>query len=214
MATLFGHNQLHYDSMGYGMIELLSKVSSEAWTALGVALFAFIGVWWTGRSNYRQLELRLSHEDAQLKMRLVHEDRVRLQQIKRERLEELYTKLSQWETENIKMDIQLSLLLTNAINLDQYTENMSVFSTERTDFSRIVMLGGIYGHSFQSVLDGLIEINRELSMFLAQCLLLHTQSQINQSHRNEFSSMPPRRGAAVEALKKEIVKAAKEIEIL
>ena len=101
------------------ILELISKVPSEAWVGLlGVivgAVLSIFGVWLTNRSNIKQLKIQLNHEKF-----------TKETEIKRERLEELYILVSQWLNVMFGHSLKLSLVMRGDIDYNQYLDQVKI----------------------------------------------------------------------------------------
>ncbi len=139
------------------MIEILQKVPSEAWIGLsGVIIGAFIsilGFWLTNRANISQLQLQLNHEKETHKKNL-----------NRERLEELYVLIGNWQNAMFVNSISLSSVMKGETTYNEHIDSMIKNSSSKTsDFTRLEMIVNLYAHSIKSEYDKIIGARSELN---------------------------------------------------
>jgi len=139
------------------LLEVLSKVSSEAWVGLlgvvvGTALSTF-GVWLTNRANIKQLNTQLDHEKTT-------NSNLR----KKEKLEELYILIDKWLSGMFSDYLILSLVMRGEIDYNQYfDQKIESGDKNNVDFTRLGMIVDIYGHelqpSYKAIMDARSELN-------------------------------------------------------
>ncbi|MFK3642363.1 hypothetical protein [Pseudomonas protegens] len=151
------------------LIEILEKVPTEAWVTLfGVilgSLLTTLGVWLTNKSNERQAVLRMKHE-SELSRGVV----------RKERLEELFSLVFEWESllrdEYAFYDVRLmqkgALLGFSALDRPvQISEDA---------FTRINMISTIYG-------DGVLQYyNSASDAVLALRRIWHSYDMAEEKH--------------------------------
>lgn len=138
------------------MFELLTKAPSEAWIGLlGViigAALSLLGSWLTNKSNIRQLQIQLKHDEQ-----------VKNKNLKRERFEELYILLEHWSNRIFSNYIFLDLVVKGQIDYNAYLDKI-IDNTEKQDFKRIEMIINIYGkelkEAYIDVLTSLEKYNK------------------------------------------------------
>lgn len=183
--------------------ETISAAPAEAWVGLiGVifgALLASFTAWLTSRASRKQLKMQLKHEERMQRKRLT-----------KERLEELYSLLSEWELQNNFSNIQLSLVISGNAPIQQFKDAMASIE-EHADFNRIVMIAGVYGQSFKPAFEEFQEARNELIFAVRQGLESYLQATPNKAFPQQIALKQPRLAKAIEDLKNEIVKATKEV---
>lgn len=120
-------------------------------TLLGAAL-TFAGVWWNSRSNFKQLNLKLGHEE-----------KLQRQQLSRERLEELYGLIGKWDDRLFAEVLHTGMLVQGLISHEEYLEHYPTTEVENlVDYTRLEMIVGIYGKSFKSAYEDANEAKKLL----------------------------------------------------
>lgn len=138
------------------MFELLAKAPSEAWIGLlGViigAALSLLGSWLTNKSNIKQLQIQLKHDEQ-----------VKNKNLKRERFEELYILLEHWSNRIFSNYLFLDLVVKGQMDYNAYLDKITE-NTEKQDFKRIEMIINIYGKelkkAYKNVLISLEEYNK------------------------------------------------------
>ena len=130
------------------MAEILTTLSNtpvEAWQgligALAGGLLTFIAVSQTNKSNLMVLKLQLEHAE-----------KLQLQQLSRERLEELYGLIGKWSDFVFSAVVHAGMFIQREITYEEYMSRYSLKEVEGmtlVDYTRIHMIIGVYGKSFR-----------------------------------------------------------------
>lgn len=138
------------------IITILISAPSGAWVgllgALIGSLIAIFGMWLTNRSNIKQLKIRLDHEN-----------RIKNEDILKERLEELYILTENWLKSLLSNCLSLMMVMRGKID---YNQHLDIFIESdnkiKYDFSRIEMIIHIYVPGLKDSYEKVIASRGEL----------------------------------------------------
>jgi hypothetical protein len=181
------------------VIALLNRIPSEAWTALGVALIAFFGVWVTNWNNRQNTKAQHQHD-------------IHLQQhrIAKERLEELHIQVTLWSRAMIARYERAMSLMQNKTTLKEYNSTKLELHPN-FDFSRLEMIVGMYGETVQPAFKEVRELINKMDFLEIAYLQTHESKLGNDAMFEAFAEHQLLLNKAINTLKLEIVKAAKEV---
>jgi hypothetical protein len=139
------------------IIEKLSVIPSGAWIGLaGVVIGAIISIFCvclTNRSNTNQLRMQLEHERQS-----------RTEDLKRERLEELYILVGHWLNMFAGHYISLSMVMQGKLDYNQHLDQVIEGSKKQShDFNRLRMLLDIYARELKPAYEKVLEARDELN---------------------------------------------------
>ncbi|WP_318476551.1 hypothetical protein [Photobacterium leiognathi] len=120
------------------MLEIIKLIDIKSWVGLiGVlfgAMLGLSGVIFANRSSFQRLKLQLDTEKERAHA-----------QVKREKLEELYVLLSQWENMFFSNCLNLTLVMKGEIDYNQYLDEIiESGQASNVDFHRLEMIINIY----------------------------------------------------------------------
>lgn len=118
-------------------LEFLKSIPLAAWTALGTALIAFFGVWLTNWNNRQSLKVQLKHSE-----------KLRRQELSRDRLEELYSQVNEWGHAMSIYYTGANEVMKGKLKPEQHRERI-INLTSKYEYARIEMIIGIYGEALQ-----------------------------------------------------------------
>ncbi|WP_305819619.1 hypothetical protein [Photobacterium leiognathi] len=120
------------------MLEIIKLIDMNSWVGLiGVlfgAMLGLSGVIFANRSSFQRLKLQLDTEKERAHA-----------QVKREKLEELYVLLSQWENMFFSNGLKLTLVMKGDIDYNQYLDEIiESGQASNVEFHRLEMIINIY----------------------------------------------------------------------
>jgi len=188
------------------LFEILAKAPSEAWVGLlGVAVGAVLsifGVWLANRSSITQLHIQLEQE------RSAKEDN-----LKRERLEELYLLIDKWLGGIFYNYLQLSLVMRGEIDYNQYHDQVIEYGKDNhVDFSRLGMIVGIYGHELESSYEKIMAAREEFNKVSLKHKHSYEAGDIDgEKYLKPFTAAQIKIEELTESFKKEIAEHVKRL---
>ncbi|KQT37650.1 hypothetical protein [Methylophilus sp. Leaf414] len=175
-------------------VEFLKSIPLAAWTAF----IAFFGVWLTNWNNRQSLKLQREHDIT-----------LQNKRISKERLEELHILVGHWSRLGVQRFVRGQALMYGDTTLKQYHDT-KFEPPPNYDYSRLEMIVGIYGEAFsvrfQSVRDVLSKIKNIEDEYIQTYEADLPKSELIEPYAKQHLEFMK----AINLLKNEIVKAAKE----
>lgn len=139
------------------ILNILKSIPSEAWAAVMAALltagFTLIGVWITNKTTNQRLKIQLDHERA-----------TRNEEIKREKLEELYVVSNKFLSTLVVHYLPFKVVMKGEISFNKALDMVIETGSER-DFEphRVTMLIDLYYPELRPELDKIMSIREKLN---------------------------------------------------
>lgn len=129
-----------------GFWALVQSVKAEAWfTLLGVIAgsgFTILGVYLTNRANLKNLRVQLGHEEKRHRA-----------EVRRERLEELYSLLSEWNKVMVSHFLEAKLALEGHVDYNQYLDRLILLEKPKGNLERMELIANAYAVEHAPVLN-------------------------------------------------------------
>jgi flagellar biosynthesis chaperone FliJ len=147
--------------------------ATDAWIGLGGvvigAAVSALGVWLTNKSSLVQLQVQLSHERDS-----------NFEDVKRAKLEELYTQVGHWLGGMGSHYMTLTMVMHGKIDYNQYLEIiLESKGRQNYDFQRLEMIIDIYASDLKTHYDNVINAREELNEVAGQFKHDYEQGRTN-----------------------------------
>lgn len=120
-----------------GFWSLVQNIKAETWfTLLGVivgSIFTILGVYLTNRSNLKNLRVQLGHEKE-----------FRRTEVRRERLEDLYSFVSEWNKAMLSHFLEAKLALEGHVDYNEYLDRLIRMEKPKGNLERIELITDAY----------------------------------------------------------------------
>lgn len=157
------------------VVEMLQTVPSEAWVGLAGVVFGSLlttlGVSLTNRANLKQVRQQLGHQEKLVNSR-----------VKKERLEELYILICQWNSVFFGNYLRLSLVMKGQTDYNDYLDYINSSGLKGVDFNRINMIIDIYGGELSEAYLEVLKVRDEINNIES----LHKSSYLKGQPGNLF----------------------------
>lgn len=181
---------------------VLENTPSEAWVGLAGVLFGSLlttfGVWLTNRANTKQL-----------KQQLEHDEKLSSQRIAKERLEELYVLVCRWLNVLFGNYLNLTLVMKDEIDYNQYLDTFLKSENKNFDFSRLEMIIGIYGVELKELYEQAIQARSLVNTIVAEHKAAYKRGESGLRFLEPFTSAQIQLEDACERLKLAIANSAR-----
>jgi len=181
------------------VLAALGRIPATAWTAFGTALIAFSGVWLTNWNNRQSLRIQLEHNE-----------KLQLQRVAKERLEELYILASQWNHSVFHNCLLLTQAKQGGITYKQYLEHILESDMPKPDYSRLRMIVHMYADKIEDAFHGAVDANAKVDLAQYACRAVLKRGPISLELLDQMAVAQSHFIKAWEIFRQEIVKAAKQ----
>ncbi|SDD40431.1 hypothetical protein [Paraburkholderia lycopersici] len=152
--------------------QILHDAPSQAWFTLAGGIVGAI-------ASASGALITNGFNSHQQKVRFAHEEKMRTQELTRDRLEELYILVGRWAHVSASHHLHLALVMKGQTDYNQYLDTIiAAASDDKTDFNRLEMIVRIYGGDIASAFDDALT-KRD------------TISQIHNTHKAAYKSGEP-----------------------
>ncbi len=154
--------------------------------SLVTGLLALLGGWLANRSNLRQLDRRLHHEQVSEK-----------REVLRARLEELYSLVSQWAGDMVTHHMTYQRVMVGELSYNQALD-LTITSKQHGDANRLFTLAELYFPLARQTLEKLKELRDEASRIQSSFKGEYKQGNLtSQRHSKALSDVLTRFNAAI-----------------
>lgn len=142
------------------MLDLLKQIPLEAWVALVTAILTsaltLLGVWITNRSNSQRIKIQLEHDRKQ-----------KNEELKRERLEELYVQSKKYLNMLIMHYVPFRDVMNGEISFNQALD-INIENGKTNDFEphRVSMLIDLYFPELKLSFNSILELRDKLNILV------------------------------------------------
>lgn len=169
--------------------------------SLVTGLLALLGGWLAHRSNLRQLDRRLTHEEARERREAL-----------RARLEELYSLVSQWAKNMVTHHTIYQRVMVGELSYNQALD-LTIASKWAGDADRLFTLAELYFPSTRQALGGLKALRDEASRIQSDFKAGYRQGKLtSQEHSRALLDVLKRFNAAVEEYQDALAKYASDVD--
>ncbi|MFA6412879.1 MAG: hypothetical protein WCW53_09290 [Syntrophales bacterium] len=138
-------------------VTILKSIPAEAWVAILTALltagFTLLGVWITNKASNQRLKIQLEHERL-----------LKTEELKREKLEELYVVTKKFLDTLVVHYLPFRMVMYGEINFNQALD-MAIETGTKRDFEphRVTMLIDLYYPELRTEFDKIMNIREKLN---------------------------------------------------
>ncbi|MFB9215709.1 hypothetical protein [Vibrio sinaloensis] len=180
------------------MLEILKLVDAKSWIGFfGVLIGAGLGlsgVVFANRSSLSRLKLQLETERQR-----------ESNQVKRERLEELYVLMSQWVNKFFSNFFKLTLVMEGTIDYNRYLDEIiEEGKSSPVDFQRMEMILNIYGRELLPAYQDILKCRDQIAEMATAHKVDYKQGKNCKNYVEPYSLLHAELELRVEKLKTQL----------